>query len=115
MRWNDPLPQATDLPVLLPVASRLARNSAAERATGAFSLRLLPAHGVALLVLFLIGCGWAEAQAQPGQPSILATLWKWTPVLLRGFLFSVVLGLVGGFLPALRAARQSLAASLRGG
>ena len=94
LRWNDPLPQATDLPVLLPAASRLARNSAAERAAGAFSLHLLPAHGVALLVLFLIGCGWAEAQGQPGQPSILATLWKWTPVLLRGFLFNLAISAV---------------------
>ena len=94
LRWNDPLPQATDLPVLLPAASRLARNSAAERATGVFSLHLLPAHGVALLVLFLIGCGWAEAQVQPGQPSILATLWKWPPVLLRGFLFNLAISAV---------------------
>lgn len=37
------------------------------------------------------------------------------PVLLAGFLFSMLLGLVGGFLPALRASRQSLATSLRGG
>jgi polar amino acid transport system permease protein len=55
---------------------------------------LLPAHGVALLVLFLIGCGWAEAQVRPGQPSILATLWKWTPVLLRGFLFNLAISAV---------------------
>ena len=44
---------------------------------------------MALLVLFVIGCGLAQAQVQPGQPSILATLWKWTPVLLRGFLFNL--------------------------
>ena len=74
LRWNDPLPQATDLPVLLPAASRLARNSAAERATGAFSLHLLPAHGVALLVLFLIGCGWAEAQVQPVLQRLAASI-----------------------------------------
>src|SRR5207302_423177 len=85
MRWYDAVPQTTDLPVLLPAASRLAQVAAAERTAGAFRLRLRPAHGVAVLVLFMIGCGLAQAQVQPGQPSILATLWKWTPVLLRGF------------------------------
>jgi polar amino acid transport system permease protein len=49
---------------------------------------------VALLVLFIIGCGLAQAQVQPGQPSILVTLWKWTPVLLRGFLFNLVISAV---------------------
>jgi polar amino acid transport system permease protein len=91
LRWNDPIPQATDLPVLLPAASRLARAAAAERTAGAFTLRLRPAHGIALAVLFLIGCGWAEAQVQPGQPSIVETLWKWTPVLLRGFGFNLII------------------------
>jgi polar amino acid transport system permease protein len=94
MRWCDPLLQATDLPVLLPAASRLALAAAAERTAGAFRLRLRPAHGVALLVLFIIGCGLAQAQVQPGQPSILVTLWKWTPVLLRGFLFNLVISAV---------------------
>jgi polar amino acid transport system permease protein len=92
--WCDPLPQATDLPVLLPAASRLAHAAADERTVGAFRCRLRPAHGVVLLVLFLIGCGLAQAQVEPGQPSILATLWKWTPVLLRGFLFNLVISAV---------------------
>ncbi|MBI3540497.1 MAG: ABC transporter permease [Candidatus Eisenbacteria bacterium] len=46
--------------------------------------------------------------------SEMAFAFSVTPaVLLAGFLFSVVLGLVGGFLPALRAARQPISASLR--
>jgi polar amino acid transport system permease protein len=89
--WYDPVRQKTDLPVLLPAASRLMHAAAAERIAGAFRLRLRPAHGVALLALFVIGCGLAQAQVQPGQPSILATLWKWTPVLLRGFLFNLLI------------------------
>jgi polar amino acid transport system permease protein len=93
-RWYNPLPQATDLPVLLPAAVRLARDADAERTAGVFRWRLHPAHGLALLVLFMIGCGLAQAQVQPGQPSILATLWKWTPVLLRGFLFNLVISAV---------------------
>jgi polar amino acid transport system permease protein len=94
IHWYDPPRQKTDLPVLLPAASRLMRAAAAERIAGVFRLRLRPAHGVALLVLFVIGCGLAQAQVQAGQPSILATLWKWTPVLLRGFLFNLVISAV---------------------
>jgi polar amino acid transport system permease protein len=82
------------LAVLLPSASRIAQTAAAERIAGAFRLRLRPAHGVALLALFILGCGLAQAQVQPGQPSILATLWKWTPVLLRGFVFNLVISAV---------------------
>jgi ABC-type antimicrobial peptide transport system permease subunit len=33
--------------------------------------------------------------------------------MIVGLIFAAVLGLAGGFLPALRAGRQSLAASLR--
>ena len=49
---------------------------------------------MALLALFIVGCGLAQAQVQSGQPSILATLWKWTPVLLRGFLFNLTISAV---------------------
>ncbi|MGH6610631.1 MAG: amino acid ABC transporter permease [Burkholderiaceae bacterium] len=83
--------QNTDLPVLLPAASRLSHAAASERTAGTFSLRLQPAHGVALLVLFAIGCSVAEAQGQPGQPSIIATIWKWTPLLLSGFVFNLAI------------------------
>jgi polar amino acid transport system permease protein len=94
LRWTDPLPQGSDLPVLLPAATRLARSAAAERMAGSFLLRLRAAHGVALVLLFLIGCGFADSQAQAGHPSILSTLWKWTPVLLRGFLFNLAISAV---------------------
>jgi polar amino acid transport system permease protein len=94
LSWCSPLPQSTDLPVLLPAAARLAEDAGAERVSGAIRLRLRPAHGVALLVLFLIGCGWAQAQVQPGQPSIVATLWKWTPVLLGGFVFNLAISAI---------------------
>ena len=36
------------------------------------------------------------------------------PALLAGLIFAALMGAVGGFLPALHAARQPLAASLRG-
>jgi len=93
-RWNQALPQGTDLPVLLPSATRIARSASAERMYGFATLRLRPAHGAALLLLFLIGCGVAQAQAEPGHPSILATIWKWTPLLLGGFLFNLAISAV---------------------
>ncbi len=80
--------------MLLPAASRLAAAAVRERTAGSFSLRLRPAHGIALAFLFLIGCSWAEAQALIGQPSIVETIWKWTPVLLRGFLFNLLISAV---------------------
>jgi putative ABC transport system permease protein len=48
--------------------------------------------------------------------SELAFAFRITPgILLAGLVASAVMGLVGGFLPALKAARQPLAAALRGG
>ena len=102
-RW---LAQATDLPVLLPVARSLARSAAMERTAGVPMLRLRAAHGGALLVLFAIGCAIAEAQAQaqPDQPGIMATILKWTPLLLRGFMFNLAisaLAMAGGTIAGL--------------
>jgi polar amino acid transport system permease protein len=89
--WHSLAPAATDLPVLLPAATRLARNAAKARRGGGPPLRLTPAHGVVLLAVFAIACGVAQAQAGAGQPSVLATLWKWLPVLLRGFVFNLAI------------------------
>jgi polar amino acid transport system permease protein len=91
MHWREPLPVGTDLPVLLPSAYRNARLVAAERARGVPALRLHRRYGVALLLLFLVGCGVAQAQLEASQPSILETIWKWTPLLLRGFLFNILI------------------------
>ena len=90
-RCNAALSGTTDLPVLLPAAARLAHSARAERTSGHFMLRLRAEHGVALFVLFLIACGAAQAQGSAGAPSILETIWKWTPLLLRGFLFNLAI------------------------
>ena len=91
------------MPVLLAPAECLVRPAAAGRAGGA-PWRLTRAHGVAVLLAFLLGCGLAEAQARAGDPSILATIWKWTPLLARGFVFNLAisflamtLGTLAGF------------------
>jgi polar amino acid transport system permease protein len=119
-RWHETLAAKTDLPVLMPSAAGIAREARAERTRGHFALRLRPMHGVALLLLLAAGCGIAEAQAGPDDPSILATLWKWTPLLLRGFVFNLaisamamaggtVLGMLLGF------AQSSLLRPVRSG
>jgi polar amino acid transport system permease protein len=96
--------RVTPLPVLLPAASALARRAQCERSAGVTAWRLEPRHGVALVVVFLLGCGLAQAQTQAGHPSIAATLWKWTPLLARGFVFNLAisflamaLGTIAGF------------------
>jgi polar amino acid transport system permease protein len=69
------------LPVLLPVRTRGAMRS----------LRLSAGQGFALAAVFVLACSVAEAQAQPGEPSILETIWKWTPLLARGFAFNLAI------------------------
>jgi polar amino acid transport system permease protein len=84
----DRSPTSTDLPVLLPGAARMARRAGSPR------LALRAEHGVVLFAIFVIGCGIAQAQVGTDQPSILATLWKWTPLLARGFVFNLAISFV---------------------
>ena len=89
------------LPVLLPEAARALRQAERERQSGVPRLRLKLSHGVALLVAFALACGIAQAQAGSHEPSILATIWKWTPLLARGFVFNLAisfLAMAGGTL-----------------
>ena len=90
----DHPPASTDLPVLLPGAARVARRAAAERRAGSPRLALRAEHGLALLAVFVVGCGLAEAQGGGDNPSIFATLWKWTPLLARGFVFNLAISFV---------------------
>ena len=106
--------------MLLPAAERFARTAYRERATGSPAPRLTASHGVALVVALAVGCGVAQAQAQPGAPSVLETILKWTPLLARGFVFNLAIsflamaiGTVAGFF--LGAARISQVAPMRGG
>jgi polar amino acid transport system permease protein len=84
----------TPLPVLLPAAERLARAASVERRIGSPALRLTGSHGIFLLAAFVVGCGVAQAQAQPSAPSIVETIWKWTPLLARGFVFNLAISFV---------------------
>ena len=94
LRWHQPLPVGTDLPVLMPSASVIAARVTSERVAGFPILRPRIEIGLGLLVMFAIGCGIAQAQAGPSQPSILETIWKWTPLLLRGFVFNLLISFI---------------------
>ena len=76
--------EASVLPVLLPVPARGVTPA----------LRLSAGHGFALVAVFVFACSVAKAQAQSGDPSILETIWKWTPLLARGFVFNLAISFV---------------------
>jgi polar amino acid transport system permease protein len=85
--------QGCVLPVLLPVAEQLTRTALRERIVGP-ALRLRASHGAALFAAFVLACGIAQAQTAAGNPSIVETLWKWTPLLARGFVFNLAISFV---------------------
>ena len=89
--WPRRLPGGTELPVLLPAAGRLARDVERERLLGSPAVRLQPSHGWFLLVVFVCAAGYAEAQVAAGRPSIVETIWKWTPLLAKGFAFNIAI------------------------
>ena len=62
--------------------------------SGAASFRLNASQGVLLAGAFAFGCAVAQAQTADGQPSILETIWKWTPLLARGFVFNLAISFV---------------------
>lgn len=71
----------TDLPVLKPF-----RIGATEPAW-----RFSAWHGVALVATLVVAIGIGEAQAAPGTPGIIATILKWTPLLLQGFALNIAM------------------------
>ena len=84
------------------------------------SLTFAPRTGALLLVVFAGSVAMAQAQAPAAQPSVLALLAKWTPLLAKGFLFNLLIsfcamaiGTLAGLL--LGMARISLVPALRSG
>ena len=106
----------TDLPVLNTAA--LERMHALVR--GAARFTLLPAHGLLLVICFIASIGIAEAQAQAGHPGVLATLWKWMPLIMKGFVFNIAISFLAMaigtcFGTFLGLAQIALSRPLRGG
>ena len=52
---------------------------------------LRPWHGLALVLLVLLSGGVADAAAAPHQAGVFSILIRWTPLLLRGFGFNIVI------------------------
>jgi putative ABC transport system permease protein len=78
---------------------------------------LLALFGGALGCLFALPInGITSSTTNWSSFSEVAFAFRVTPVAMGvGIIFAAIMGLVGGFLPALRAARQSVASSLRAG
>ena len=72
-----------NLPVLLPQ-----RRQASASSNG---LRLTAWHGVALIAALSFSIMLGDAAAAPATPSILATIWKWTPLLAQGFALNIAI------------------------
>lgn len=92
MKCGDALRGSSDLPVLLPPAHRLAATAARDRAAGGPVLRLRAWHGVVLILAVVLWSGLAAAQqAADGRESVLSALIRWSPLLLKGFVFNIII------------------------
>ena len=89
--WCRVVPRGTDLPVLMPEVDRLDRQVECERLVGTPLTRLEPQHAAFVLIAFLCAAGYVHAQAGPGNPPIIDTIWKWTPLLAKGFAFNIAI------------------------
>ncbi len=94
MSARHPPRRGTDLPVLLPAAEALNLRAHRERQAGVPMLRLEARHGLWLLLIVLLSAGAAQAQSGNGDPAIFPTLLKWTPLLLKGFVFNILISFV---------------------
>ena len=74
----------TDLAVLKPF-----RLGAASSVPTAPSLNAR--HGAMLIAALMVATGISEVQAGPGEPSIIATIIKWTPLLGQGFALNIAM------------------------
>ena len=94
MSW----PRATShLPVLLPPGAALARPVVDGRAVGFTERVFAPKTLAAFLALFALALGIADAQAQvsaPARAGVVATLWKWAPLIFSGFLFNLLVSVL---------------------
>jgi polar amino acid transport system permease protein len=63
----------------------------AAAAHGAPAIRLSCDHGVVLIFALALALLIGEAHAGPATPSIIATLLKWTPLLLQGFALNIAM------------------------
>jgi polar amino acid transport system permease protein len=69
----------------------------APPSTGILSSRSWFSGRVAVLLVacFAVQCMAAQVAADAGRPGVMATLWKWTPLLAKGFFWNVLISVVG--------------------
>jgi polar amino acid transport system permease protein len=85
---------STDLPVLLAPTGMPGRPPVHERLTGLPMVHLEARHGLGLVLLFLVAGGVAQAQVPPENPSIIASVIRWAPLLLSGFVFNLAISFI---------------------
>jgi polar amino acid transport system permease protein len=81
------------LAVLLPPGPALARP-ATEPGFGDPRRLFTPGTAVGLAAAFLVSALINEAAAAPAAPGVLATLWKWAPLIFQGFLFNLLVSIL---------------------
>ncbi|MGH6679468.1 MAG: ABC transporter permease subunit, partial [Bradyrhizobium sp.] len=77
------------LPVILPLAPALHPTRSDPDA-----MRFLRGRRgivISVLVLLAFGIPAAHAQAAPGPLTIIAIIWKWTPLIASGFLLNIII------------------------
>lgn len=88
-----PIPNATDLPVLLAPQPALTARPEGDVQAG-FTARIFTPNVLCGLLLALaasICIGEAHAQGvAAARAGVLATIWKWAPLIFQGFLFNIL-------------------------
>ena len=80
------------LAVLLPVSNNGVQATAAEPNIAQPPVRRIRAvHVLGLFLVFSVSAFAAGSQCGAGQPSILKTIFIWTPLLLKGFGFNILI------------------------
>ena len=91
-RQIPPLNPKHRLAVLLPVSNNGTKASAAEVNIDQLSVRRIRAvHVLGFFFIFCISAVAAGTQNGADQPSILNTIFIWTPLLLKGFGFNILI------------------------
>lgn len=81
----------TDLPVM--IEPKLKSPSAS---IFSFSLKLFvlkPWHGFIILLFCLMSSGIAFGVGENAKPSIIEVMWRWMPLLLKGFIFNIIISI----------------------
>ncbi len=74
----------TDLPVMIAPKSN---------ASGSFNLTLKPWHGLVLAAICIFSSTAAYAAADPVKTSVFEVLLRWMPLLLKGFVFNLIISI----------------------